>query len=134
MGVIRRPWIYKDLSGEKHTIWHGFDFRRLLEDIEDTDEAEHLFEEYEKVAPEGLAEHNIAWYIDCIADPDIRDDAADLFMINFKDHSDRDGAITPEHIFGGKIRDSSYGILVDAEEYNEIKRNRKAVKARKAKV
>lgn len=132
MGLIRRPWVYKDLNGKKHKIWHGFDFKRMIEKIEEPEEAEHFFEAYEKVAPEGLAEHNVAYYINLIPDPDIRDDAADLFMINFKEHSDRDGAISPEHLFGGKHRASSLGILVDAEEYNEANRNRKALKKRKA--
>lgn len=132
MGLIRRPWVYKDLNDKKHKVWHGFDFRCIIENIEEPEEAEHFFDEYEKVAPEGLAEHNIAWYISLIADSDIRDDAADLFMINFKEHADKDGAITPEHLFGGKHRSSSLGILVDAEEYNEAKRSRKAIKKRKA--
>lgn len=126
--IVRRPWVWRDpLSGNKHRIWHTPDLVSVLENvIEEENQAENFFEEYEKVCP--YAEYNLAYHILLIGDPDIREDALDLFLISPEHHMAETNVISPRHVFETKNGGSSFGLKVDG---NEIKRNRKITKAGK---
>lgn len=80
----RIPWTWTDpLSSQKHKLWVTKDFVGLLkEEIEEEEQAENFFAAYEEVCPN--AEFNIGYMFHLISDPDIREDAADLFMIDIQ--------------------------------------------------
>jgi hypothetical protein len=138
MGIVRRAWVWKNpVTKKRKKIWHSPDFVRVLEAIEEPEEAEAFFEAYEKVAPPDLAEHNLAYHIALIRDPDIREDAADLFMINLGEHGNGNGGICPEHVFHNHHGGSSLGLKFtseEARERDEAARSRKATKFKKARV
>lgn len=77
----RIPLIWKNPeSGDKHEIWGTPDIKYLLEEVIETEaQAEDFFAAYEKVSAH--AEDNLGYYCFLIKDEEIREDAADLFMI-----------------------------------------------------
>lgn len=108
MPVKRKPFTWKDpLDGKKHFLFVVPDFVNILENVIETEkQAESFFEEYEKLSPN--AEINLGYFCNLIKDHDVREDAADLLMVDTHDGS---GAMC--QVFGPNDPPwgSSFGVL-----------------------